>query len=71
MRASAVRNPISAYAHGYLQAGVFLAIGLASIAVALALWFSRHQVQAWLVAHHGLHTDRALGRGHVGVLGRR
>jgi hypothetical protein len=38
---SAVRDPISAYAHGaygYLQAGVFLAIGLASIAVALALW---------------------------------
>jgi hypothetical protein len=38
---NAVRDPISAYGHGaygYLQAGVFLAIGLASIAVALALW---------------------------------
>ena len=38
---SAVRDPMSAYAHGaygYLQAGVFLAIGLASIALALALW---------------------------------
>jgi Protein of unknown function (DUF998) len=47
---NAVRDSISAYAHGaygYLQVGVFLAIGLASIALALALWLlpspgSRH-----------------------------
>ena len=49
---SAVRDPISAYAHGaygYLQAGVFLAIGFASIALALALWLlpSPSSVHGW------------------------
>ncbi len=63
---SAVRDPISAYAHGaygYLQAGVFLAVGLASIALALALWLLPSPTSG----HGWSHTTACISIGLWGV----
>jgi hypothetical protein len=63
---SAVHDPISAYAHGaygYLQAGVFLAIGLASIALALALWL----LPSPSSGHSWTHTGACISIGLWGV----
>jgi len=63
---SAVRDPISAYAHGaygYLQVGVFLAIGLASIALALALWL----LPSPSSGHGWSHTTACISIGLWGV----